>query len=97
MEPGLTIHLRGQTSGAHGAVYLFHGEEWHGGWPPGHLKVGTMNSRGDWYAALYKVTLETHRLYKEQGYRVFAVWGLEYAKACRAKAPEHILQCVVEV
>ena len=51
---GTREHLRVNP----GAVYLFHGEEWHGGWPLGHLKAqpDACNQRGNLYSVLYQKT-----------------------------------------
>jgi len=97
IPPGQPIHLPGQTSGAKGAVYLFHGEEWHGGWPKDHPKYGGINLHNVPYDTLFKLTLEVHELYKKEGYRVFVVWRLHYVTACRAKAPVHIRNVIKEV
>jgi hypothetical protein len=99
IEPQQPIHLTGQTSGAKGAVYLFHGEEWHGGWPPGHKNAqrDACNHKGVLYSVLYQNTLKQHALYKEAGYRVFCVWGLDFAKTCPLRYPVHILDVVHEV
>ena len=56
IEPNLPIHLEGQTSGPKGAVYLFHGNEWHG-YPEGHPKYDEVNYCGDSYKERYHKTL----------------------------------------
>ena len=97
IPPNQPIHIAGEASGSKGAVYLFHGEEWHGGWPAGHPRCGRLSQRGVEYDVLYKLTLEAHELYKQEGYRVFVVWGLDYAASKRARAPVHIRDVVHEV
>ena len=52
--------------------------------------IRRLNQHGNNYDTLYKLTLETHALYKAQGYRVFVVWGLDYKSTTRARAPVHI-------
>ena len=95
IEPDLPIHLPGQTSGSKGAVYLFHGNEWHG-YPPDHSKHKHVNLHGIPYQDLYEATLKQHELYRSQGYRVFVVWEHEY-KLSTGKCPVHIQKVVCEV
>ena len=97
IAPGEPIHIHGETSGPKGAVYLYHGEEWHGGWPEGHPRNGHINQRGVLYDTLYKLTLETHAMYKTHGYRVFVVWALDYKMTTLKKTTVHISDVVKEV
>ena len=90
-------HARRLRSGCTRKVPLFHGEEWHGGWPEGHKRCGGINQHGMPYGVLYQMTLEAHELYKKQGFRVFVVWELEYKTTTRAHAPAHIKDVVREV
>lgn len=96
IEPGLDIHLPNQSSGPKGAVYLFHGNEWHG-YPPAHLKYDGANHCGTPYKELYERTIEQQTLYSAEGYRVFTVWEHEYATTTRAACPVHILSVVREL
>lgn len=93
------IHTKGEDSGPKGAVYLFHGEQWHGGWPADHPNAapGAVNCQGTPFETLYKLTLQTHELYKACGYRVFVVWGEEYKKVRIRHCPVHIKDVVREV
>jgi hypothetical protein len=95
IEPNLPIHLEGQTSGPRGAVYLFHGNEWHG-YPPGHGKGEGENCHGVSYQELYERTLAQEEMYRAEGYRVFAVWEHEYVESERARCPRHIQGVVRE-
>jgi len=97
IAPRQPIHLKGETSGPKGAVYLYHGEEYHGGWPVGHPRSGRLNRYGVAYDVLYKLTLESHELYKKVGYRVFVVWRIDYMTTTCARAPVHISSVVREV
>lgn len=97
IAPNQPIHLAGETSGRKGAVYLYHGEEYHGGWPTGHAREGRLNWYGVPYETLYKLTLESHALYKAEGYRVFVVWRLDYLTTTRARTPAHVRDVVREV
>ena len=96
IEPGLPIHLEGETSGRMGAVYLFHGNEWHG-YPEGHPKHGDVNLHGVAYNELYQKTLDDEAAYNAEGYRVFVVWEHEYGDSEKARCPVHILKVVREV
>jgi hypothetical protein len=96
IEPDLPIHLEGETSGPKGAVYLFHGNEWHG-YPPGHPKYNDNNHYGDSYKERYHKTLAQEEMYKMEGYRVFVVWEHEYGASEKAKCPVHIRGVVREI
>ena len=96
VEPHLLIHLQGETSGPKGAVYLFHGNEWHG-YPQGHPKHDEESHVGCPYSELYHATLAQQQLYKSEGYRVFVVWEHEYIQSERARFPLHILRVMREV
>ena len=96
IEPNLPIHLEGETSGPKGAVYLFHGNEWHG-YPEGHPKYDEVNYCGDSYKARYHKTLAQEKMYKHEGYRVFVVWEHEYDATEKATCPAHIQEVVREV
>ena len=96
IEPNLPIHLEGETSGPKGAVYLFHGNEWHG-YPEGHPKYDEVNYCGDSYKARYHKTLAQEEMYKTEGYRVFVVWEHEYGASEKATCPAHIQGVVREV
>ena len=93
IEPNLPIHLEGETSGPKGAVYLFHGNEWHG-YPEGHPKYDEENYCGDSYKERYHKTLAQEEAYKMEGYRVFVVWEHEYGASEKAKCPVHIQSVV---
>ena len=96
VEPGLPIHLPGETSGTKGAVYLYHGNEWHG-YPPQHPKHEGTNLHDTPYMDLYQRTLDMQQRYKAEGYRVFVVWEHEYRTTTRSRCPAHILSVVREV
>ena len=96
VEPHLPIHLDGETSGPKGAVYLFHGNEWHG-YPKGHPKYDGENHYGASYKEMYDRTMAQHQLYKSEGYRVFVVWEHEYIHTTRVNCPTHVLNVVREV
>ena len=96
IEPGMPIHLDKQTSGRKGAVYLFDGNEFHG-YPPEHPKHEGKNHIGESYKQLYQDTLKQREAYKNEGYRVFAVWEHEYRQTTRARFPARILSVVREV
>ena len=96
IEPNLPIHLEGETSGPKGAVYLFHGNEWHG-YPEGHPKYDEVNYCGDSYKERYHKTLVQEEMYKMEGYRVFVVWKHEYDASEKVKCPVHIQEVVREV
>ena len=96
IEPKKPIHLANQNSGPKGAVYLFHGNEWHG-YPEGHPKYEDTNHCDTPYKELYGRTLKQQELYKAEGYRVFAVWEDEYKTVTRAQFPAGILSVVQEV
>ena len=38
----------------------------------------------------YKITQAKDRLYIDAGYRLFRIWGHEFAACERAKAPRHV-------
>lgn len=99
IHPNQPIHIKGEDSGPKGAVYLFHGEEWHGGWPKEHPKAapGTVNCQGTPFSKLYDLTLESHRLYKAYGYRVFVVWGQEFKRVRARRFAVSIREVVHEV
>ena len=79
-------------------AYWPHARRRHRGWPIGHTRAEADARNHLWqlYADLYAKTLNQHRLYKEAGYRVFCVWGLDFAKTCQ-RCPMHILDAVREV
>ena len=95
IEPGLPIHLPGKYSGEKGAVYLFHGNPWHG-FPKGHPKYEANNFVGTPNKLLFEKTVQQHELYKAQGYRVFFVWRHEFKKATRKTCPGSIRDVVRE-
>ena len=95
IEPNLPIHLEGETSGPKGAVYLFHGNEWHG-YPEGHPKYDEVSYCGDSYKEQYNRTIAQEEAYKKEGYRVFVVWEHEYGASEKAKCPVHIQSVVRE-
>jgi len=96
IEPDLPIHLEGQTSGPKGAVFLFHGNEWHG-YPEGHPKYDDVNQHGDSYKELYHKTRAHEELYRKEGYRVFVVWEHEFGECEKARCPVHIQNVIREV
>ena len=96
IEPNLPIHLECETSGPKGAVYLFHGNEWHG-YPEEHPKYDEVNYCGDSYKERYHKTLAQEEMYKMEGYRVFVVWEHAYGASEKAKCPVHIQGVVREV
>ena len=92
----MPVHLLNQTSGPRGAVYLYHGNQWHG-YPPGHPKYEGRNHHGTLYKELYKLTLKQQDYYRAGGYRVFVVWEHEYKTTTTARCPVHVLSVVREV
>ena len=99
IAPNQPIHIKGEDSGQKGAVYLFHGEQWHGGWPKDHPNAapGAVNCQGTPFSTLYELTLDSHRLYKAYGYRVFVVWGEEFRKVRLRRFATSIRDVVNEV
>ena len=95
IEPGLPIHLPGETSGEKGAVFLYHGNPWHG-FPKGHPKYEENNFRGTPNKLLFEKTVQQHVLYKAQGYRVFFVWEHDIMTAMRKTCPGSIRDVVRE-
>ena len=95
IEPGLPIHLPGETSGEKGAVFLYHGNPWHG-FPKGHPKYEENNFRGTPNKLLFEKTVQQHELYKEHGYRVFFVWEHDFKTATRKTCPVPIRDVVRE-
>ena len=96
IEAGKPVHLPNETSGPKGAVYLYHGNEWHG-YPPGHPKYDGRNHCDTPYKELYQRTLKQQDCYRESGYRVFVVWEHEYKTTTTAKCPSSVLSVVREV
>ena len=96
IEAGMPIHLPHETSGPKGAVYLYHGNEWHG-YPQGHHKHEARNHLGIPYKELYERTLREQKLYKDEGYCVFVVWEHEYQTTKRTRCPVNILNVVRKV
>ena len=95
IEPRLPIHLPDETSGEKGAVYLFHGNPWHG-FPEGHPKYEANNFVGTPNKLLFEKTVQQHELYKEHGYRVFFVWEHDFKTATRKTCPVPIRDVVRE-
>ena len=97
IEPGLPIHLKGETSGPKGAVYLFEGNYWHG-YPPGHPKYNDIRKKGNIpFKELYEKTLKVQDRYLKQGIRVFVIWEHEYTRTTRVRSPLCLLDVVREV
>lgn len=97
IEPGLPIHLKGETSGPKGAVLLFHGNYYHG-YPPGHPKYNDIRPTGNIpFKELYETTLKDQDRYLKEGMRMFVVWEHEYMTTKRKKGAVDILDVVREV
>ena len=95
IEPGRPIHLPGETSGEKGAVFLYHGNLWHG-FPEGHPKYEANNFWGTPNKLLFEKTVQQHVLYKAQGYRVFFVWEHDFKTTTRKRHPVPIRDVVRE-
>tara|TARA_B100000767_G_C19520325_1_gene432195 strand:+ start:413 stop:703 length:291 start_codon:yes stop_codon:yes gene_type:complete len=72
-----------------GTVYQYHGNEFHG-YPPGHpeenkVLVNKMTGR-----EAYAITQAKDRLYVDAGYRLFRIWGHEFAECQRKRAPRDV-------
>ena len=77
------------TGVSKGTIYQYHGNEWHG-YPPGHPKEHEMLLCGMTGREAYEITQAKDRLYTSAGYRLFRIWGHEFAECQRAKCPRNV-------
>ena len=96
IEPDCPVHLQGETSGDRGAVYLFHGNMFHG-YPPDHDKHADISYHGIPFRNLYHKTMEQLELYRAHGYRTFYVWEHEYSLVERHRCPKPVLDVIHEL
>ena len=72
-----------------GTVYQYHGNEFHG-YPPGHAKENKVLLNMITGREAYEITQAKDRLYTSAGYRLFRIWGHEFAECVRKKAPRDV-------
>jgi hypothetical protein len=84
------------TGVSKGLVYQYHGNEWHG-YPPGHPKANSILRNGMVASDAFERTNRLDQRYLDAGYRVFQVWGHEFAECERAVAPRDVRAVCREV
>ena len=90
------VFVSDPTGASRGLVFQFHGNEWHG-YPPGHPKAKSILKNGMLASEAYEQTNARDRRYLDAGYRVFQVWGHEFAECERAVAPRDVRDVCREV